>query len=266
MVDHAGMRALLKAAFELVMKREPNLSEVQCLQAIAWLESAYGRGWKPAGYGSFNLGAIQAGATWRGATFEYTDTKPNADGTSTPYVTKFRKYGSPQEGAEDLVKVVYINHNRGAKVLPRATAGDTFGFSAGLYDTVYYEGFGKDGPDPGDSPREERIVNHHRQVERAIRDQARALGEPLPSDLAPDTDPSPPLQHRPVLRLGSSDHGEPTGPVHILQQLLGKHDWPLKVDGEFGPLTDAAVRLFQKDRKLVVDGRVGPKTWNELGG
>ena len=34
----------------------------------------------------------------------------------------------------------------------------------------------------------------------------------------------------------------------------------IKVDGDFGAKTDEAVRSFQKDKKLGVDGKVGDKT------
>ena len=36
------------------------------------------------------------------------------------------------------------------------------------------------------------------------------------------------------------------------------------VDGIFGPATEAGVTALQRDRGLVVDGIVGPKTWDEI--
>jgi hypothetical protein len=38
------------------------------------------------------------------------------------------------------------------------------------------------------------------------------------------------------------------------------------IDGNFGPLTESAVRRFQRDHGLVPDGIIGPKTWAELDG
>ncbi len=48
--------------------------------------------------------------------------------------------------------------------------------------------------------------------------------------------------------------------VAMLQAALGG----LKIDGSFGPKTDAAVRAFQKKKGLTVDGICGPKTWRAV--
>lgn len=58
----------------------------------------------------------------------------------------------------------------------------------------------------------------------------------------------------PAIKLGSSGKA-----VEVLQELLG-----IKVDGVFGPKTDAAVREFQRKHKLQVDGIVGKKTWKAV--
>jgi hypothetical protein len=52
--------------------------------------------------------------------------------------------------------------------------------------------------------------------------------------------------------------------VTWIQQRLGKHGHVVKVDGEYGPKTAAAVKAFQKATHLSADGEVGPKTWAAL--
>lgn len=59
----------------------------------------------------------------------------------------------------------------------------------------------------------------------------------------------------PVLKMG--DTGDE---VKILQKALGLTD-----DGDFGPMTKAAVIAFQKKHKLYADGVVGKNTWAKLG-
>lgn len=62
-----------------------------------------------------------------------------------------------------------------------------------------------------------------------------------------------------VLQQGSSG-----GAVRILQLGLNGIGYPLVGDGVFGSMTNSAVRRFQSDRGLRVDGIVGPQTWNAL--
>lgn len=55
--------------------------------------------------------------------------------------------------------------------------------------------------------------------------------------------------------------------VQRLQQLLNQRLSPspgLRVDGDFGPRTEAAVRLYQASIGLGIDGIVGPRTWAAL--
>ena len=55
-------------------------------------------------------------------------------------------------------------------------------------------------------------------------------------------------------------NGDKGQQIKVLQKLLGGLD----IDGEFGPLTEAAVRAYQKKKSLDVDGIVGPKTWGAM--
>jgi peptidoglycan hydrolase-like protein with peptidoglycan-binding domain len=64
----------------------------------------------------------------------------------------------------------------------------------------------------------------------------------------------------PTIRRGSTGN-----PVRRAQKrlTLGGYDTN-GVDGVFGAETEAAVRRFQGDRGLTVDGIVGPRTWEEI--
>ncbi|KZL48005.1 MULTISPECIES: peptidoglycan-binding domain-containing protein [Cyanophyceae] len=63
----------------------------------------------------------------------------------------------------------------------------------------------------------------------------------------------------PTLRFGSSGTS-----VRVLQRLLVSNGYAIRVDGAFGPLTETAVKAFQNQRSLGVDGIVGPVTWQQL--
>jgi hypothetical protein len=81
----------------------------------------------------------------------------------------------------------------------------------------------------------------------------RALG------VAPATTPVPAAPAKPRL-VGMLRRGSSGANVRYLQTALGG----LKVDGQFGPITDRTVRSFQAANGLKVDGIVGPITWGRL--
>ena len=60
------------------------------------------------------------------------------------------------------------------------------------------------------------------------------------------------------------EEGDTGAAVILLQTDLNLTGASLAVDGDFGPLTLAAVRLFQSQHGLSVDGIVGPLTWAAL--
>ncbi len=165
-------RILLCEGFRAVYGVEPSRAQAQLVHATGMLETNCGAGWSPKIVGadeSNNWGAITAGQYWVGETFEHKDTYPDEHGVNHPYVTKFRKYPTPAAGAKDLVCVVYLSR---PSVLKAARDRDVYRFSAEMYDTIYYKGFGK--------TREERIGNHHKAVMGCLARIARELKEAPP--------------------------------------------------------------------------------------
>jgi hypothetical protein len=160
---HAEARRLAKAALERRFGGAATVGEIKALAGIGWLETQYGTGWENTGNGegtdSHNIGAIHGDASWPGDVFLSTDTKPNDDGTSTSYVTRFRSYPTAALGWLDLVDVAFVQNDR-SSVRGAARASDWAGVSAALYETGYYQGFG--------ATKAERIAHHRKALESAI--------------------------------------------------------------------------------------------------
>jgi len=69
-----------------------------------------------------------------------------------------------------------------------------------------------------------------------------------------------PLTSRQALGLGNDSQA-----VVALQETLdGCYGQHLAVDGDYGPLTQAAVEVAQRDAHVTVDGIYGPQTRNAI--
>lgn len=254
---HRWARPITAQGLELVGLLDEELSVLQALQAVEWLETKYATAWRAYGRGSNNMGAVQYSRPPCDPvhSFQATDTSPNADGTSTPYTICFTKYATPADGAAGCAREMY---NRRPLVLAAARRGDFYGVSVELHRSRYYEGFG--------ATVAERIRRHYEALSAAIAAIAQACDElvptqPVPKPLEPWT--NDPLDDNPLVMRGIRGMYVKVWQT-VLDKWLTEHELdPLAVDGIFGPVTDADTRVLQSAWSLVVDGKVGPKTWKK---
>lgn len=124
-----------------------------------------------------------------------------------------------------------------------------------IYDRTIWSRRSPDGrPYTGTSPHYD-----HLHVEFS-RDSARDLTLSTVVDVLGGSSQPTASPNTATVRLGNR------GPVvRTLQEALGTCGIDAGgTDGIFGPRTEAAVRAFQRDRRLEVDGIVGPETWTAL--
>jgi hypothetical protein len=282
-------------AFEAVQKL-PGLTpgEQQYLLTVARGEGFYGLGWTAkgdtirlseqfgidpnAGVGSNNWGAEQGSGS--AGSFPHVDhgwMKPNEAGEPTrehwregdtgprvwgPYVGQYKKHRTPAEGAASVARIL-LKSNVKAAIAAGDLRGAVFAQKANRYFELSPEAY------LTSVKRNYGILTQNLNWPVLLADPPTLPGmianPPLAGSLSPDSplrsSGGHSLLHRPILRFGSS--GEP---VEILQGLLVKNGFTVVIDGKFGSFTSAAVRAFQHTNRLVVDGIVGPKTWNGLGG
>ena len=165
---HVTGREQLRAGYVLQQGQEPSPAELQILGAIADLESNYGRGWSGPMVGSNNWGAITCGASPDESGQCPPGCSPNKDSSpySGEYVTCFRRWATPEEGAAGLVKLIY----KWPEVVAAIQAGDIDGTSLGMRKRNYY--LGTD-PDPLKA-----AATHAGSLDKRVGEIVAALGEP----------------------------------------------------------------------------------------
>jgi len=93
------------------------------------------------------------------------------------------------------------------------------------------------------------------QTDAAVRSFQRSSGLTVDGVVGPET------WGALFVTVQKDDHGNA---VRAVETLLNAHGLDIEVDGDFGDETDDAVRSFQQSSGLVVNGIVGPQTWEAL--
>jgi hypothetical protein len=140
-LSHARAREVLAAAFRSKYGRDGKLTELQYAQSVSIGEGYYGSGeYKNRVTGesivnSNNWGAAQCGSRPPCPTgcFEATDTHEGG----APYQACFRRYATPEQGAEAYLGTLYGGRRSG--VLALAARGDYRGAVAEQRKTGYFE-------------------------------------------------------------------------------------------------------------------------------
>ena len=72
------------------------------------------------------------------------------------------------------------------------------------------------------------------------------------------------LEAAAIRSLPTLSFGDSGDSVKVLQRLLSQNGYSVRVDGNFGALTETAVKAFQAAHNLAADGVVGSRSWGQL--
>ncbi|GAA2510733.1 hypothetical protein GCM10010276_66720 [Streptomyces longisporus] len=177
-----------------------------------------------------------------------------------------------------------------AFLLTRPSSSGNLASSAGMASTSATTSASGDGPSsPSKNPKEkakakgmknENPITSAGPSANGTQGAPRTSPTPRPSSKTPGTPTSAPSKSTPapakppwltecttysgteLTQLG--DRGQRVVQVQCMLTKRGYGVGGSGVDGDFGKATDAAVRSFQSDKGLEVDGQVGPNTWAAL--
>jgi hypothetical protein len=128
MMTHAQAAAVVAQAAP-----DASFNEREAVRKIGFHESSYGAGWKGAGVGSNNWGAMQAPAGYKGPYFITGDS--HASGQK--YQGHFKKYATIVDGARDVWNWIKTKPD----VRAAANSGSTAALAAAMHKHGYFEGF-----------------------------------------------------------------------------------------------------------------------------
>ncbi len=148
---------------------EPSLEMLQTIGAIADLESSYGRGWSGPMAGSNNWGAITCPGYNKETGTCPPGCSPNKDSSpySGEYVTCFRRYASPADGAAGIINLL----SKWPEVIAAIESGNLDEVSWTMRERNYYLGRKTD--------HREAAREHAGALEKRTKEIAEAMGEPL---------------------------------------------------------------------------------------
>lgn len=206
-------------------KRGYNIVSTAIAQAV--IEGAAGTSGLAKYHNHFGL---KCGSKWKGASVNMKTKEEYTPGTLTTIKDNFRAYANDEEGVKGYYDFISTSRYANLKTAttPRQYAeflkADGYATSSTYVNTLVNT-VTKYGLDKYDS-----FV-------------------PVQEYTKPES--------RPTIKKGSTG-----GAVMILQEYLHTHGYDCGVaDGIFGSKTLKAVKAYQKDKGLVADGIVGPKTW-----
>jgi hypothetical protein len=160
-LSHVQAQAMIASAFMSQLGRASQGHEALFAQAVSLCETGYGASWKDEGVGSNNMGAVQAGKPPcdPAIAFPYGDT--HEDGQA--YAACFRKYATPQEGFNGLIRVLYKQR---PKVFEVSRSGSIRDFSTELRASGYFE-LG--------------LEKHIKALTKCLNTVSSATGQPMPA-------------------------------------------------------------------------------------
>jgi hypothetical protein len=178
---HQFGRTVLQRVWPNVTGSEASLSELQIAGAVATLETSYGQGWKGAGAGSNNWGAINCpqravDGQCPGGCFPAQDSSPGQD----LEIRCFKAYASADDGAAGLIREITLRRPHAWEAM---RSGDIDGFSRAMRglsgDPVYFEGIAASAAERANPElqKEESAKRHAAIVAKHVQDIATALGE-----------------------------------------------------------------------------------------